>query len=83
MLLVGEGELLESIRERARGKGISDSVVFAGARRDVNRLYSAMDVFCLPSFYEGMPVVAWEAQANGLPCILSDRITQEAGQKYY
>lgn len=77
LLLVGEGELLESIRERARGKGISDSVVFTGARRDINRLYSVMDVFCLPSFYEGMPVVAWEAQANGLPCVFSDKITKE------
>lgn len=44
---------------------------------DVNKLYSAMDVFCLPSFYEGLPVVALEAQANGLPCLFSDRMTKE------
>lgn len=78
LLLVGEGELIESIQKKVRAKGISSSVVFTGARKDVNKLYSAMDVFCLPSFYEGMPVVAWEAQANGLPCIFSDKITQEA-----
>ncbi len=81
LLLIGEGELMESIQAKVKAKKISDNVAFTGARNDVNRLYSAMDVFCLPSFYEGMPVVAWEAQANGLPCILSDRITQEAGQK--
>ena len=57
---------------------IWDRVIFTGARTDVNKLYSVMDVFCLPSFYEGMPVVAWEAQANGLPCVFSDRITKEA-----
>ncbi len=77
LLLVGEGELMGSIQERVRAKGIGDSVIFTGARRDVDKLYSVMDVFCLPSLYEGMPVVAWEAQANGLPCVFSDKVTQE------
>lgn len=80
LLLVGEGELMGNIREKVRARGISGSVVFTGAREDVNKLYSAMDVFCLPSFYEGMPVVAWEAQANGLPCVFSERITKETSQ---
>lgn len=78
LLLVGEGELMEIIREKVRARGISNSVLFTGARKDVNRLYSVMDVFCLPSFYEGMPVVAWEAQANGLPCVFSNKISAEA-----
>ncbi len=50
-----------------------------GSRKDVDRFYQAMDVFVLPSRYEGLPVVAVEAQAAGLPCVLSDRITREAG----
>ena len=78
LLLVGEGELMEDVRKKAEALGIEKSVVFTGARRDVHRLYSAMDVFCLPSFYEGMPLVAWEAQAAGLPCVFSDRVSREA-----
>ena len=77
MLLVGEGELEHQIQERALQAGLSERIVFTGARQDVNKLYSAMDVFCLPSFYEGLPVVALEAQANGLPCLFSDKMTKE------
>ncbi|NLI55336.1 MAG: glycosyltransferase family 1 protein [Clostridiales bacterium] len=77
LLLVGEGQLMEEIRALAAKLGIDGSVRFAGARSDANRFYSAMDVFCLPSFYEGLPVVLLEALANGLPCIASDLITGE------
>lgn len=42
--------------------------MFLGQRSDVNELFQAMDVFCLPSLYEGLPVVGVEAQASGLPC---------------
>lgn len=52
-------------------------IYLLGSRKDVDRLYQAMDVFLLPSRYEGLPVVAVEAQIAGLPCILSDRITKE------
>lgn len=76
LLLVGEGELYDEIYELAHTKNLN--AIFAGSRKDVNRMYSAMDVFCMPSFYEGMPVVAWEAQANGLCCIFSDKVTDEA-----
>ncbi len=79
LLLVGEGELEQRIRQQVRKLGLEKAVVFTGARADVNKLYSAMDVFCMPSNFEGMPLAAWEAQANGLPCILSDHITREAG----
>lgn len=77
LLLVGEGELQEAIRQNVREQGLENQVVFTGARKDVAKLYSTMDVFCLPSFYEGLPVVALEAQANGLPCIFSNRMTAE------
>lgn len=78
LLLVGDRELEPQVRARVKAMGLEDRTVFTGARRDVDKLYSAMDVFCLPSLYEGMPLVAWEAQANGLPCFLSDVITPEA-----
>ena len=78
LLLVGEGELETQVREKAAALGLTGSVVFAGVRQDVHRMYSAMDAFCMPSFYEGMGIVAWEAQANGLPCLLSDTVPAEA-----
>lgn len=78
LLLVGEGELEEDVRRQVSELHLQDQVIFAGVRRDVNKLYSAMDVFCMPSNFEGMPVVAWEAQANGLPCVFSDQMSAEA-----
>lgn len=78
LVLVGGGELEQSIREQAEKLQIKDNVVFAGVRQDVNRTYSVMDVFCLPSFYEGMGIVGWEAQVNGLPCLLSSHVSREA-----
>lgn len=78
LLLIGEGKMQKEIRALAASLDIGDRVIFAGVRSDANKLYSVMDVFCLPSYYEGMPLVAWEAQCNGLPCLLSDQVTQEA-----
>jgi glycosyltransferase involved in cell wall biosynthesis len=80
LLLVGEGELMGAIESKVKELGLEKKVIFTGARRDVSKLYSAMDVLCLPSFYEGMPVVAWEAQVNGLPCVFSDKVSKEAKQ---
>ena len=80
LLLVGEGELEQRTCQQAQELDIQDKVIFTGTRRDVNKLYSVMDVFCLPSRYEGMPVVAWEAQANGLACVFSDTVTKETMQ---
>lgn len=77
LLLVGQGELKSEIEKEIGKYNLKDKVVFAGIRKDVCKLYSAMDSFCLPSLYEGAPVVALEAQANGLPCVLSDQITKE------
>ena len=55
-----------------------DQVIFTGVRADVDRLMQAMDVFILPSLFEGLPVVLVEAQAAGLPCLCSERVTREA-----
>lgn len=79
LLLVGKGETRRAVEERVARLGLTDRVVFAGVRSDVCRLYSAMDVFVFPSVYEGLPNVIVEAQANGLPCVISDSITREVG----
>lgn len=79
LLLVGNGELKQNIENKAKVLGINDSIIFAGIRSDVPDLLSAMDVFVFPSFYEGMPNTVIEAQATGLPCVIADTITKEAG----
>ncbi len=77
LLLAGEGETLHQTQALAASLGIEDRVRFLGVRADAQMLYSAMDVFCLPSFYEGLPVVMVEALANGLQCVVSDQVTSE------
>ena len=79
-MLAGEGELLDETRALAKALGIEHQVRFLGVRRDAERLYSATDVFCLPSFYEGLPVVMVEALANGLTCVVSDQVTRELNE---
>lgn len=76
LLCVGEGDLEEQLRRQVRELGIEDNVIFAGTAPDVNHYYSAMDVYLMPSLFEGFGIAALEAQANGLPCILSDRISK-------
>lgn len=78
LLLVGTGELLEQVRYKVEKNLLQDKVIFCGVRKDIPQLLSAMDVFLFPSFYEGMPNTVIEAQATGLPCIISDTITREA-----
>lgn len=79
LLLIGEGELKGHITEMACTLGIESKVRFLGQRDDVNRLYSAFDVFCLPSLYEGLGIVGVEAQRSGISCLFSDQITREVG----
>lgn len=78
LLLVGKGVLEKQIRTMVEEYGLSDKVYFTGACDDVNCWFQAMDLFCLPSRFEGFPIVAVEAQAGGVPSILSSTITQEA-----
>lgn len=77
LLLVGCGDLMEEIQQLVKQRGISNRVRFLGNRSDVNELYQAMDVFLLPSLFEGIPVVGVEAQFSGLPCVFSDTIAKE------
>ncbi len=77
LLLVGGGEGMNLVREKVKNMGIQDKIIFTGIRSDVNRLMQAMNVFVFPSLYEGLPVTMIEAQASGLPCIISDNVSDE------
>ena len=79
LLLLGDGELRENIEEIVRNKGLNDSILFLGVKKNVSEWYQVMDAFLLPSLYEGLPVVGVEAQASGLTCFFSDTITHEIG----
>lgn len=78
LLQVGQGELTEQMMQKCRDLGIQDVVIFAGAHLDVEKYYSAMDVFLFPSLYEGLGIVAVEAQTNGLNVVTSDAVPKLA-----
>ncbi len=77
LMLVGDGPLLNSVKEKSRLLGLDSDIMFLGKRTDVNELYQAMDIFVLPSFFEGLPMVGVEAQCSGLPAVFSKTITKE------
>jgi len=78
-LLVGDGPLRPAIEKKVAELGLADHVIFAGLRDDIPALMQgAMDVFVMPSLYEGLPIVGIEAQAACLPCVYSDVVPQEA-----
>ena len=77
LLLIGDGPLRSAVEEKVKKLGLTDHVKFLGLRNDVQDLYNVMDIFVLPSHYEGLPVVGVEAQANGLPCLFSTKVTKE------
>ena len=70
LLLVGIGEKEQELRNKVQKLGLEDVVIFLGNRNDVNELYQAMDVFVMPSFFEGIPVTGIEAQFSGLTCVI-------------
>ncbi|SES10539.1 Glycosyltransferase involved in cell wall bisynthesis [Butyrivibrio fibrisolvens] len=78
LVLAGIGELLENTKEYAKKLEIDSYVDFLGFRNDVMDLTQAIDVFVMPSLYEGFPVTGIESQASGCPCVFSDTITREA-----
>lgn len=78
LLLVGKEAEDYSIRDKVKEYKLEDSVVFTGVREDVSELMQAMDIFILPSLWEGLPLVSIEAQISGLPCVCSEAVPPEA-----
>lgn len=78
LLFVGDGELKSNLEQQAIQLEIEKNVRFLGTRTDVSALYQAMDLFALPSRFEGLPITLIEAQASGLRCLCSDVITRSA-----
>ena len=74
LLLAGTGPLEDTVKRKAEQLGLMDHVRFLGVRPDVNRILQAVDVFVLPSLYEGLSIAAVEVQAAGVPCIISDAV---------
>lgn len=77
MVFIGDGELKENIEEYTIKKNLRDNILFLGVRQDISELLMAMDAMLMPSLYEGLPIVAIEAQAAGLPIFLADTISSE------
>lgn len=77
LLLIGDGDLKATIEEKVVKRNLKSKVLFLGVRSDPERMYQAMDAFCLPSLFEGLPVVGIEAQAAGLPCIFSTNVSNK------
>ena len=77
LIWAGDGPMRSEIEDVISAKGLSDNVHLLGNRPDIGSLLMAMDVFILPSLYEGLPIVGVEAQASGIPCLFSDKITDE------
>lgn len=77
LLLIGDGELSVEIQRKVQSLGLQNQVIFAGARKDVSYLINAMDLLVFPSVYEGLGIVAIEAQANGLPIICSEAVPEQ------
>jgi len=77
LLLVGDGPLEDEIKKKVYDSGLLGKVKFLGARDNVNDLMQSMDVFILPSLYEGIPLTMIESQASGLNCIISDKVPKE------
>lgn len=78
LMLIGDGELSEEIKNKAVNLNLLEDVLFMGARNDVHELLQAMDVFLFPSEYEGLGIAVVEAQANSLPCVVSNTVPDEA-----
>lgn len=77
LVLVGAGEDMDMLKEKSKSLNIADKVVFTGLRDDVEKILSAMDCMIFPSLHEGFPLTLVEAQASGLPCVVSSTVTDK------
>lgn len=77
LVLIGEGSLFSKVNEKVIRKGLAEKVSFLGVRNDIPQLLKSMDVFLMPSLYEGLPISAVEAQAANLKLVLSNEVSKE------
>jgi glycosyltransferase involved in cell wall biosynthesis len=77
LLLVGDGPLIQTVKQQVKELSLDKDVLFLGHRDDVDKLLNMMDYIIFPSRYEGLPISLVEAQANGVPVFYSDSITSE------
>ena len=77
LLIVGGGVLENELKNQIKELNLDDSVIMTGFKQDTAPYYQAMDLFCLPSIFEGLGIVGIEAQVAGLPCIFSDNCVEE------
>ncbi|WP_343338745.1 Putative glycosyltransferase EpsF [Terrisporobacter petrolearius] len=77
LILVGDGELTNNMKNKVKSLNLNEKVMFLGARDDVNDLMQGMDVFLFPSLYEGFGMVLIEAQASDLKCVISDKVPSD------
>jgi glycosyltransferase involved in cell wall biosynthesis len=77
LMLVGDGDLTDKVKEKINEYKLEDKVIFTGIRYDAYKFYSAMDLFCMTSLYEGLSFTAVEAQASGIKCFFSSGISKE------
>ncbi|CCI81959.1 glycosyltransferase [Lactobacillus hominis] len=77
LMIIGNGSQQAELKEYVKTKKLSQFVIFTGEVNNTTDYLSALDVFLMPSLYEGLPVTLVEAQAAGLKCVVADNITQE------
>lgn len=77
LICIGQGELKENYQELVKRLQLEDSVLLLDWQNDIEKYLQAFDMFCLPSKFEGLPISAIEAQAAGLPCLISSDVTRE------
>lgn len=77
LMLIGTGPLEKNIENIVKDMNLQNKVYFLGRRTDISEILSGMDCFLFPSIYEGFPNALLEAQCSGLPCLISDNITNE------
>lgn len=78
LLWVGTGEMEQQVRSKIAEENLEQKIHLLGARKDVPQILRCGEAFVFPSLFEGLPIALIEAQGAGLPCLVSDRITQEA-----
>lgn len=77
LVLIGVGPLQVGIKKLVKEMNLTEKVKFMNVREDIHLMLQGMDYFVFPSLFEGLPVTLIEAQAAGLPCLISDQITEE------